>query len=115
MTQVIGLHPRVWHAEGVITSRPPFLESLPPDRLVHLDVREDIRRGKAPFARIMATVERLGPDQVLVLRAPFEPIPLCAVLGMRGFGHWTESRAPDDWSVWFWRGDSGLVGAGRAP
>lgn len=109
MTRVIGRRPASWHSHNMSAPKPSFLESLASDRLVHLDVREDLRRGNAPFARIMATVEQLGPDQVLVLRAPFEPIPLCAVLGMRGFGHWTESRARDDWSVWFWRRDDRVL------
>lgn len=68
---------------------------------VHVDVREDIRRGREPFERIMAAVAALGPDQVLVLRAPFEPAPLYAVLGRKGFSHRTERRAPDDWWIWF--------------
>jgi uncharacterized protein (DUF2249 family) len=70
---------------------------------VHLDVREDIRRGQEPFARIMAAVKALGDDRVLVLRVPFEPIPLYDVLGKRGLAHWTEQRAADDWRVWFYR------------
>ena len=70
---------------------------------VHLDVREDMKRGQEPFARIMAAVKALAGDQALVLRVPFEPIPLYDVLGKRGFAHWTERRAPDDWSVWFYR------------
>jgi uncharacterized protein (DUF2249 family) len=83
--------------------KPEFLDAVPPGRLVHLDVREDIRRGREPFGRIMATVKDLRPEQVFVLHAPFEPLPLYGVLGGRGFAHWAESRAPDDWSVWFWR------------
>jgi uncharacterized protein (DUF2249 family) len=71
--------------------------------LVHLDVREDIRRGQEPFAKIMATVKALAPEQALVLRAPFEPVPLLAALGKRGFAHWSEHSAPDDWTVWFYR------------
>lgn len=74
-----------------------------PTTQVHLDVREDIRRGQEPFARIMAAVKALADDQALVLRAPFEPIPLYDVLGKRGFTHWTERRASDDWSVCFYR------------
>lgn len=85
--------------------KPRRLESLPPDQLVHLDVREDIRHGKEPLARIMAAVDILAPEQVLVLRAPFEPIPLYRVLTTRGFTHWAEAHATDDWSVWFWRED----------
>jgi uncharacterized protein (DUF2249 family) len=70
---------------------------------VHLDVREEIRSGGEPLARIMRAVRDLAADQVLVLRAPFEPLPLYTVLGGRGFAHWTECRAPDDWVVSFYR------------
>jgi hypothetical protein len=75
-------------------------------RQVHVDVRDDIRRGQEPFARIMAAVNALGPRDALALRTPFEPIPLYAVLGKRGFAHWTERRAGDDWTVWFYRNTS---------
>jgi uncharacterized protein (DUF2249 family) len=87
------------HTERTSGARP----DVPPSRQVHLDVREDIRRGQEPFARIMAAVKQLTPDEVLVLRAPFEPVPLYAALGRKGFAHWTERRADDDWSVWFHR------------
>lgn len=87
--------------------RPELLDRIPEDRQFHLDVREDIRRGVEPFARVMAAVKRLGSDDVFVLRTPFEPIPLYDVLGKRGFSHWTERRAPDDWSVWFYRQSAG--------
>ncbi|HZP36363.1 MAG TPA: DUF2249 domain-containing protein [Methylomirabilota bacterium] len=83
--------------------RPPTLAAIPEARRVHVDVRDDIRRGQEPFAKIMAAVKGLQPDRVLVLRAPFEPIPLYDVLGKRGFAHWTEQRGSDDWSVWFYR------------
>ncbi|HTY80810.1 MAG TPA: DUF2249 domain-containing protein [Candidatus Bathyarchaeia archaeon] len=83
--------------------RPDALTRLPEASAVHLDVREDIRRGREPIARIMSAVKALGAAQVLVLRAPFEPVPLYAALGKRGFAHWTERRADDDWSVWFYR------------
>ena len=83
--------------------QPGELAAIPPTRHVLLDVRETIRRGEEPFPIIMAAVAGLAPDQVLVLRASFEPIPLYRVLDTRGFAHWTERRADDDWSVWFYR------------
>ena len=86
-----------------MADRPAALRRVPSANEVHLDVREDIRRDQEPFARIMATVKALGPEQVLVLRAPFEPVPLLVALGKRGFAHWTEQSAPDDWTVWFYR------------
>jgi uncharacterized protein (DUF2249 family) len=73
------------------------------DRRVSLDVREDIRAGREPFVRIMNAVKALTPEEVLVVRAPFEPCPLYEVLARRGYAHWTESHGPDDWSVWFYR------------
>lgn len=81
---------------------PQALGKVPEGRRVHLDVREDIRAGREPFARIMSAVKMLAGDQVLALRAPFEPVPLYDVLGLRGFAHWTERRAADDWLVWFY-------------
>jgi uncharacterized protein (DUF2249 family) len=82
---------------------PIALAALPAERRVDLDLREDIRRGEEPFARIMAAVKRLGEDEALVIRTPFEPIPLYDVLGKRGLAHWTETRAADDCAVWFYR------------
>jgi uncharacterized protein (DUF2249 family) len=82
---------------------------------VHLDVREDIQRGREPFARIMAAVKALADDQALVLHAPFEPIPLYDVLGRRGFAHRTERRAADEWSVCFYRDAAPGVEATAVP
>jgi uncharacterized protein (DUF2249 family) len=82
---------------------PAALAALPDARRVRFDVRDEIAQGGEPFARIMAAVAALGPDDALLLRTPFEPVPLYGVLGRRGFSHWTERRAPDDWTVWFWR------------
>lgn len=94
-----------------MAARPQALDRLTAANEVHLDVREDIRRGREPFARIMATVKTLAPEQALVLRAPFEPVPLLAALGKRGFAHWSEQRAPDDWTVWFYREPAAAAGA----
>lgn len=94
-----------------MANRPEALDRLSAADQVHLDVREDIRRGQEPFARIMAAVKALAPEQALVVRAPFEPVPLVAALGKRGFAHWAEQRAPDDWTVWFYREPSAPASA----
>lgn len=66
-----------------------------------LDVREDIRTGQEPFAKIMAAVQSLAPGQALDLINVFEPKPLYSVLGERGFSH-EVSRTPDgDWRIRF--------------
>jgi uncharacterized protein (DUF2249 family) len=98
--------------------KPAALAGVPASRVVGLDVREDIARGVEPFARIMGAVKGLAADEVLVVRAPFEPIPLYDVLGRRGFAHWTERHAAADWSAWFYRApavpDAGGDAAGGA-
>jgi hypothetical protein len=71
--------------------------------IVELDVREDLRSGREPFSKIMAAVGALADNEVLHLRAIFEPAPLFRVLGKSGFVHESQSHAPDDWSVWFWK------------
>jgi uncharacterized protein (DUF2249 family) len=85
------------------TPMPPALRAFDDAHRTHLDVRDDIARGEEPFARIMAAVKTLGPRDALVLRAPFEPVPLYDVLGRRGFAHWTERVHDDDWRICFWR------------
>ena len=80
--------------------RPRELHDL---RLVEVDVRPEIGRGEEPFARIMTAVGGLGPAEALCVRAPFEPVPLYAVLGRRGLAHWTERLAANDWRVCFYR------------
>lgn len=76
----------------------------PADRpTVELDLRDDMRIGREPFSRIMTAVRELADDQVLRLRTIFEPVPLFAALGKRGFRYESQEHAPEDWSVWFWR------------
>ncbi|MGH7624240.1 MAG: DUF2249 domain-containing protein [Gemmatimonadaceae bacterium] len=82
--------------------------------VVELDVREDLRSGREPFSTIMRTVAALDASDVLRLRATFEPVPLCAVLGKRGFACETEEHGPDDWSAWFWRAGVPAPGANAA-
>jgi uncharacterized protein (DUF2249 family) len=71
--------------------------------VVEVDVREDLRQGREPLARIMAAVGALRDGEVLHVRAIFHPVPLLTVLGKRGFASESQEHAPDDWSVWFWR------------
>ncbi|HZQ45713.1 MAG TPA: DUF2249 domain-containing protein [Verrucomicrobiae bacterium] len=70
---------------------------------ITLDVRDDIRNGREPFAKIAATVARLAPTQNLLLIAPFEPVPLYYVLAKQGFSHESQQNAGGDWEVLFSR------------
>lgn len=84
----------------------PELPSFDPATIVDLDVREELAAGREPLPRIIAVVDALPVGSVLHLRSPFRPVPLCELLGRRGFLSQSASFAPDDWSTWFWRSES---------
>lgn len=81
---------------------PPELAGIAVEKVVEVDVREDLRSGKEPFSRIMAARREVPEGGVLLLRAIFEPVPLYAVMARQGFDHATERLADDDWRVWFY-------------
>lgn len=66
-----------------------------------IDVREELRRGGEPLPRILDAVKALQPGQTLRLLATFEPLPLYAVLGRKGFSHAARQIGPGDWEVLF--------------
>lgn len=88
---------------------PAVLAALATDQVVELDVRDELRRGDEPFARIMKAAKSLKRGFALRLRVPFEPVPLYSVLGARGFGHFSERLSEDDWRVWFWHEKNAAV------
>ena len=73
------------------------------EKIVTLDVREDLKRGREPFAKIMQAVSALRNGQKLRLVAPFRPTPLFAVLGAKGFTHRAKAMPEGDWEVLFTR------------
>lgn len=70
---------------------------------VDLDVRPILRSGGEPFADIMRTVAKLGPNDGLRLFATFKPAPLFKVLGSQGFTHEAREIGGGDWEVLFTR------------
>lgn len=68
-----------------------------------LDVRPELEQGGEPFVRIMEAAVGVKPGRTLVIIAPFEPVPLYAVLAGRGFSHATKKIATDEWVVQFTR------------
>jgi len=68
-----------------------------------VDARPVIAAGGEPFAMIMEAAASTGGDEVLVVYAPFEPIPLEGVLGQQGFDHVAEQLDAGTWRVRFHR------------
>jgi len=72
-------------------------------KTVTLDVRPDLLEGREPFSRIMETVEGLGPEDSLLLIAPFQPVPLYRVLAQKGLEGKATPMESGDWEVLFSR------------
>ena len=75
----------------------------PGQKIVTVDVREDIRQGREPFEKIMAAFGRSEPGDTLLLINSFEPLPLYRVMAQNGFAHWAERTADGDWKIYFQR------------
>ena len=68
-----------------------------------LDVRSILAAGTDPFHDIMAAVDALSGAEPLEIIAPFEPVPLYAVMEGRGFTHKTEGLSDGSWKIVFTR------------
>jgi len=80
-----------------------------------LDVREDIRNGREPFSKIMQTVAQLKADEQLLLIAPFEPVPLYALLAQQGFSYQSKPTETGDYEVLFTRASGASPVANTPP
>lgn len=69
-----------------------------------VDARPTLAAGGEPFAEIMDAASEVGEGEVLVVYAPFEPVPLEGVLGEQGFGYVADQLDGGDWRVTFARG-----------
>ncbi len=95
-------------AAGPAAEIPAELAHMPEDRVLEIDVREDLRNGKEPFSRIMAARRDVPPGGALRVRAIFEPVPLYSVMEKQGFArHHAEQLGVEDWRVWFYAAADG--------
>lgn len=78
------------------------------NKIVELDVREDLKNKLEPFQKIMEAVTGLEKGDTFILHAPFKPVPLFAVLKAKGFDHEAEEIDKKHWKVTFFkRGERG--------
>lgn len=68
-----------------------------------VDARPTLAAGGEPFGEIMAAAGQVGDGEVLVVYAPFEPVPLEGVLGEQGFDYVADEIEPGDWRTTFYR------------
>ncbi|EKN69550.1 hypothetical protein BABA_08996 [Neobacillus bataviensis LMG 21833] len=71
-------------------------------RIIEIDVREDLKNKIEPFQKIMEAVKECKEENdVFILHAPFKPVPLFAVLKAQGFTHEEEELDKKHWKVTF--------------
>jgi len=68
---------------------------------VTLDVRPLLAQGIEPFNAIVEAKQQLKPGQMLVLRAPFEPVPLYEIFRSEGYQVEAKQQAENDWEIRF--------------
>ncbi len=66
-----------------------------------VDARPIIAAGGEPFDTIMAAAKEVQPGQILVVYAPFEPVPLEGVLSEQGFNFVVDQITEADWRITF--------------
>ncbi|MGG0716767.1 DUF2249 domain-containing protein [Robertmurraya massiliosenegalensis] len=71
------------------------------NRIIELDVREDLKNKIEPFQKIMEAIKELESGDVFILHAPFKPTPLFAVLKAKGFEHEVEEIEKKHWKITF--------------
>jgi hypothetical protein len=85
--------------------RPGELAGLADDdpRIRFVDVMPQAERFEDPRPAILrGALELRGPEAVLLMRHPFDPVPLRDLLARRGLSSWAEEREPHVWYIYFY-------------
>jgi hypothetical protein len=86
--------------------RPREIAGLSDDdeRVRLVDVMPHARLEEDPLPTIMREMLSLhGEYEVVLVRHPFDPVPLRDLFARRGFASWAEERRPNEWYIYFYR------------
>ena len=72
-------------------------------RVTFVDVTGEADKRLDPMPKIAKGLVSLIDSDVLLVRHPFDPIPLRDMFARRGFASWAEERRPGDWFIYFYR------------
>ncbi len=75
------------------------------ERVHFVDVMEEADLKRDPMPKIVREAVRLKkPDEILLIKHPFDPIPLRDLFARRfKLGSWAEERKPGNWFIYFYR------------
>lgn len=73
-------------------------------RITFVDVTPEADKHLDPMPKLAKGLVSLREQtDVLLVRHPFDPIPLRDMLARRGYASWAEERRPGDWYIYFYR------------
>jgi len=70
---------------------------------ITIDAREELSSGGGPLPKILDAAAALRKGEQLLVLAPFEPVPLFAVMNQQGFSHTARPARSGGWEVLFTR------------
>jgi len=73
------------------------------EHVVFVDLLPDHERGNDPMLSIAVALQQLkGKRRILLLRHPFDPVPLRELFARKGFASWAEERKLGKWFIYFY-------------
>lgn len=72
--------------------------------IVFVDVTTNAQENRDPLPDIVRGLGLIkGEKEILLIRHPFDPVPLRDLLKKRGYASWAEERLPNDWYIYFYQ------------
>src|SRR5690606_1933994 len=87
----------------VLNAPPYWLLTVPLHDSEELDVRPLLSDGNDPLKEILDALKNLAPSRVLKIVNTFEPSPLIALVGKKGFSSYSEAAAGDLVFTYFYK------------
>lgn len=84
------------------------------EKIVELDVRDDLKNKLEPFQKIMSSVKNLQKGEIFVLHSTIKPAPLITLMKTKGWASEVEKRNEEHYvttfkkkkrSLKFWKND----------
>lgn len=117
--ELSGYHRNAFeYTESNPPQKPDTIDGLSDEdvRVMFVDVMDEAFRHRDPMSKIAKGLVSLNETKdVLLVRHPFDPIPLRDMFARRGFASWAEERRPSEWFIYFYKPATRTAAAAMAP
>ncbi len=94
------------YTESNLPVRPKEIASINDDHpnVIYIDLMRQADEKRDPMPAIAKGLVGLkNPSEILLLRHPFDPVPLRDMFARRGFASWAEERKAGEWFIYLYR------------